>query len=170
MMAMALALAAVGAPVPELGRGDWTARSGYEASGKLVDDPQVTAVFVANERMAMGVLRAVREAGRKVPEDISVVGFDDIPEAEFQMIPLTTMRQDFEKSTRVAVNELVLLMEGRSSGRRQIVFVPELVIRNSSGGCTGKSGLAPPLGPGRLRSGVAQLLGDRQRRLLHDGH
>jgi DNA-binding LacI/PurR family transcriptional regulator len=126
------ALEAVGVDGDEPLRGDWTARSGYEAGRILAKDRTVTAIFVANDRMAMGVLRALVEAGRRVPEDVSVVGFDDIPEAEFQIVPLTTIRQDFEQSTSRAVRELVLAMTGEPSGERGIELTPELIVRRST--------------------------------------
>jgi len=75
------ALEAAGAPVPPLLRGDWTPRSGYELGKSLLEIPELSAVFVANDQMALGLLRRLREAGREVPRDLSVAGFDDIPEA-----------------------------------------------------------------------------------------
>ena len=68
---------------PEVLAGDWSARSGYEIGLQLARRPEVTAVFCANDHMALGLLRALGEQGRRVPEDVSVVGFDDIPEAAF---------------------------------------------------------------------------------------
>ena len=62
-------------------RGDWSPRSGYELARHLLDISDLTAVFAANDQMALGVLRALHELGRRIPEDISVVGFDDMPEA-----------------------------------------------------------------------------------------
>lgn len=90
------ALAAAGAAEPEPIEGDWSPASGYEAGRRLAADPEVSAVFVANDEMAIGVLRAMAEAGRAVPEDVSVVGVDDIPPAAYLTPPLTTVRQDFE--------------------------------------------------------------------------
>ncbi|MDP3893163.1 LacI family DNA-binding transcriptional regulator, partial [Nocardioides sp.] len=86
--------------------GDWTARSGYEAGVEIAGRPEVTAVFAGNDQMALGVLRAVFEAGRRVPEHISVVGFDDNPEAAYLIPPLTTVRQDF---TAVGVRAIEVL-------------------------------------------------------------
>jgi DNA-binding LacI/PurR family transcriptional regulator len=98
----------------------------------LARNNKVTAIFVANDRMAIGVLRALYEAGRRVPEDVSIVGFDDIPEAEFQMIPLTTMRQNFEESTTRAVHELVTMIQGKPVSNKRIELRPELIVRNST--------------------------------------
>ena len=70
-----------GAELPEPLVGDWSPRAGYELGRRLSGEPAVTAVFVANDQMALGLLRAMHEAGREVPGELSVVGFDDIPEA-----------------------------------------------------------------------------------------
>jgi DNA-binding LacI/PurR family transcriptional regulator len=113
--------------------GDWSARSGYELGRRLLDDA-VTAVFCANDHMALGVLRAFAEAGRRVPGDVSVVGFDDIPEAPFMIPPLTTVRQDFGALGRHSVD---LLRELGASddvdGTRSVRLTPELRIRRSTG-------------------------------------
>ncbi|MGY2873160.1 DNA-binding LacI/PurR family transcriptional regulator [Marmoricola sp. URHA0025 HA25] len=81
-------------PSPHV-EGDWTAESGYRTGHALAKRDDLTAVFAANDQMALGLLRALWEAGRSVPGDVSVVGFDDIPEAAFLIPPLTTVRQDF---------------------------------------------------------------------------
>ncbi|MBB5782374.1 LacI family DNA-binding transcriptional regulator [Nonomuraea jabiensis] len=94
------ALAAAGAAEPPAQEGDWSPASGYAAGQVLAADPRVTAVFVANDDMAIGVLRALAEAGRAVPEEVSVVGMDDIPAAAYLSPPLTTIRQDFEAIAR----------------------------------------------------------------------
>ena len=126
------ALEAAGAPVPEVLAGDWSARSGYEAGRELLGIPGVTAVFCANDHMALGVLRALNEAGRTIPGDISVLGFDDIPEASYFTPPLTTVRQDFGELGRRGL-ELLLdeINDGRHSARR-ILIAPELVLRAST--------------------------------------
>ncbi len=127
------ALEDAGIRPPRVLHGDWSSRSGYEAGRELAADPRVSAVFVANDRMAIGVLRAMHEAGRRVPEDVSIVGFDDIPEAEFQMIPLTTLRQDYARTTERAVGELLHLIHARERRPQRIEYVPELIVRSSSG-------------------------------------
>jgi DNA-binding LacI/PurR family transcriptional regulator len=93
--------------VPEPIRGNWTAESGYRAGLRIAQDPDCTAVFVANDQMALGVLRALHEHGRRVPEDISIVGFDDIPEAASFLPPLTTVHQDFSEVGRRCVEQLL---------------------------------------------------------------
>ena len=125
-------LAAAGAGVPDLVSGDWSARSGYEMGHRLAAMPDVTAILAANDQMALGLLRALAERGRDVPGDVSVVGFDDIPEAAFFPPPLTTVRQDFgELGTRA----MHLLMD-RISGSDQFVpsrpIIPDLVVRASA--------------------------------------
>ena len=77
---------------------------------------EVTAIFAANDHMAMGVLRALAEAGRRVPHDVSVVGFDDVPEAEFQMVPLTTVAIDADASAERILAELVAHDRRRRAG------------------------------------------------------
>jgi DNA-binding LacI/PurR family transcriptional regulator len=125
------ALKAAGAPVPPILRGDWTPRSGYELGQAVLDMPEVTAVFVANDQMALGLLRRMQEAGREVPRDLSVVGFDDIPEAAYFSPPLTTVRQDFAELGRRCLHSLLRRIE-REPGPTQVVVEPELVVRSST--------------------------------------
>jgi DNA-binding LacI/PurR family transcriptional regulator len=135
------ALTDAGRPCPAPLRGDWTPRSGYEAGRMLAERPDVTAVFVANDHMATGLLRAMWESGRRVPADVSVVGFDDAPESEFLFAPLTTVRQPFRDITSEAVTELVATMVGDAFAAPETLVLPvELVVRASSG---------PPRSPAR---------------------
>ena len=83
----------------------------------LLQHRSITAVFVANDQMAVGVLRAVQEAGRHVPGDISVVGYDDQPEAEFFMPPLTSIKQDFEELGRRCMEAVLQQLDG-DGGKR----------------------------------------------------
>lgn len=87
--------------------GDWTARFGFEAGIELLRMEDATAVFAGNDHMALGFMHAVRAIGRSVPEDISVVGFDDVPESAHLWPPLTTVRQDFAGIGRRAVADLL---------------------------------------------------------------
>jgi DNA-binding LacI/PurR family transcriptional regulator len=122
------------ATVPDVIAGTWSARSGYQAAQHLLarnDHSPVTAIFAANDSMAVGALRALAEAGRRVPDDVCVVGFDDFPEAEFLPVPLSTVRQDFVGMTRRAVTELSRAIAGEPVEPR-ITTDPELVIRASS--------------------------------------
>ena len=127
------ALVDAGAPVSEPLLGDWSSRSGYELGLTLARDPAATAVFAANDQMAIGAMRAFVESGRGVPADVSVVGFDDTSDSGYQVIPLTTIRQDFAAVSRRAVTALVTAVEGGPSPDRLYRFPVELVIRASSG-------------------------------------
>jgi len=126
------ALREAGAPIPELLRGDWTARSGYELGEALLKVKGLTAVLAANDQMALGLLRRVHEAGLDVPDDLSVVGFDDIPESAYFSPPLTTVRQDFSELGRRCLHLLFARIEGEGTPPR-VVVPPELVVRASTG-------------------------------------
>ena len=119
------------APVPPLLRGDWSARSGYEAAQRLVET-DATAVFVANDQMALGLLRYLHEVGRETPRTLSVVGFDDIPEAAYFTPPLTTVRQDFAEVGRRCLRLLLAQLERRSPAYERALVAPELVVRRST--------------------------------------
>ena len=125
-------LRAAGAEPPAPLFGDWSARAGYEHGRALGGDPAVTAIFAANDQMALGVLRAMHEAGREIPAQVSVVGFDDIPEAPYLMPPLTTVRQDFDE---VGSRSLHLLLARIETGERVAggsLVQPELIVRAST--------------------------------------
>jgi DNA-binding LacI/PurR family transcriptional regulator len=127
------ALQQANADVPEHLTGDWSARSGFEAGMMLARIGGLSAIFVANDQMALGVLSAIREAGKSVPEDISVVGFDDIPDAEFFSPPLTTIRQHFTELGRQGMRRLLELIQRDSSPSSGNIYLPaELIIRRSS--------------------------------------
>nr|WP_218617188.1 LacI family DNA-binding transcriptional regulator [Cryptosporangium aurantiacum] len=113
-------------------RGDWSPRAGYEAGLRLAERREHTAVFVANDQMAIGVLRAFAEAGIEVPGDVSVVGFDDIPEAAYFAPPLTTLRQDFGEVGRRSLALLVEQVEGAPRSDKRLVIPPDLVLRDST--------------------------------------
>ena len=131
-------LVRAGAPVPEVQHGDWSAPSGYAVGQRLAADPDVTAVFVANDHMAIGVLRAFADAGRDVPGDVSVVGFDDIPEAAYLTRALTTIRQDLGHLASFGVRLLVDAIENpRRQDRREHVPV-ELVVRETTAAPRGR--------------------------------
>ncbi|MFI7409383.1 LacI family DNA-binding transcriptional regulator [Streptomyces sp. NPDC049627] len=122
-----------GRPVPQPLRGDWSAESGYAAGLSLADRPDCTAVFVANDQMALGLLRALHERGRSVPEDISVVGFDDLPEAAFFVPPLTTVHQDFAEVGRRCVQNVLRQVRAQGGARPGTDLVPtSLAIRRST--------------------------------------
>ena len=115
--------------------GDWSAQSGYAAGKRILADAAVSAIFVANDQMALGVLRAIHETGRRVPDDISVVGFDDVPDAAYFSPPLTTIRQDFARLGQRGFELVLEAIEGR--GTLQSSSLPvELVVRATSGAPT----------------------------------
>ncbi|MEV7970904.1 LacI family DNA-binding transcriptional regulator [Sphaerisporangium sp. NPDC088356] len=128
------ALQAAGRTPPEALAGDWSPHSGYAAGRRLLAmADRVTAVFVANDQMALGVLRALNEEGVKVPEQISIVGFDDIPEAEFFLPPLTTIRQDFAAVGRSSIEVLLRQIEtGHECARERLIVPPRFVARAST--------------------------------------
>jgi DNA-binding LacI/PurR family transcriptional regulator len=131
-----------GVVVPAPLVGDWTPLSGYRAGQELAGrvaggarrgSPEVTAVFVANDQMALGVLRAFREAGLSVPGQVAIAGFDDIPEAEFFAPPLTTVRQDFAAVGQASIRLLVSRIEsGGLPDDERVVIEPRLIVRSSS--------------------------------------
>ena len=102
-------LVEAGIEPPSAVRGDWSADSGYAAAGAFA---AASAVFCANDQMALGLLRALADAGRRVPEDVAVIGFDDVPDAANYRPPLTTIRQDFAALAHRAVEALVADIEG----------------------------------------------------------
>lgn len=112
--------------------GDWSAKSGYELGNIIAQVPGMTAAFIANDQMALGVICALQERGRRVPDDVVIVGFDDIPEAAYFNPSLSTVRQD---RTAVGARALDLLLRQIESGTRssEKVYVEcELIIRESS--------------------------------------
>jgi DNA-binding LacI/PurR family transcriptional regulator len=123
-------LSATGKVAHELIAGDWSSQSGYEA-GQEIARRDISAVFVANDQMALGVLRALRENGRDVPGDVSVVGFDDIPESAFFYPPLTTVRLDFTRVGRCCVERLLALIRGEPLEPTPPVL-PQLIVRSST--------------------------------------
>ena len=102
------------------------------APGKsLARERDVTAVFAGNDQMALGLLRALLEAGRRVPEDVSVIGFDDLPEAGYFHPPLTTMRQDFPRLGQRVMEVLSRALEGETEPSVDLVPTT-LVVREST--------------------------------------
>jgi DNA-binding LacI/PurR family transcriptional regulator len=127
------ALESAGRRIPPVLVGDWSARSGYEHGLSLASRDDVTAVFAANDHMAMGVLRAFGEAGRQIPRDVSIAGYDDVPEAEFQMVPLTTVATDAEPAAERILSELVHMIELGRPTTDSVELEARLVIRRSTG-------------------------------------
>jgi LacI family transcriptional regulator len=117
--------------------GDWTAASGYTAMMKLLERaPEMEAVFVSNDSMALGALQAAAVSGRSVPQELAVVGFDDIPESAYFTPPLTTVRQDVLEVGCRAVSLLYQHLQARRNGEllsaQAAILEPELIVRQSS--------------------------------------
>ena len=128
--------------------GDWSATSGDACMRQLLEQsPDLEAVFVCNDQMALGAVRVASELGRRIPQDLALVGFDDIPEAAYFVPRLTTVRQDlFELGARAVetCNRLIELQmnsdadsalsgDGQEKARTEMIWIhPELVVRNSS--------------------------------------
>ena len=110
--------------------GDWTPESGYRIGRELAQRGSTTAVFVANDQMAIGVLHAFAEAGVRVPEDISIVGFDDIPEAGYLNPALTTVKQDFHVIGQRAIDLVTSTLDGLDVSMP--LLAPELIVRAST--------------------------------------
>jgi DNA-binding LacI/PurR family transcriptional regulator len=112
--------------------------SGEQAIGRLLaSHPEMDAVFVGNDQMALSVLQTVCRQGIRVPQDLAVVGFDGLPEAAHYWPPLTTVYQDQQQLGRIAVEELVRMIESSRESRawsepKAISLPPELIVRASS--------------------------------------
>ncbi|MFO7322909.1 MAG: LacI family DNA-binding transcriptional regulator [Chloroflexota bacterium] len=129
-----LALQEAGLTVDEalIVEGRFDEPSGYEAMNALLQQ-QVDAVFVASDMMAFGALRAIHEAGLRVPEDIGIVGFDDLPASASSTPPLTTVRQPIQEVGSLATQMLADLLQGRAEPPYQKILPATLVVRQSSG-------------------------------------
>ncbi len=113
--------------------GDWTVDFGYEIGLKLLTRRrEYTAVFASNDQMALGIIHAANDLGLSVPHDLSVVGFDDIPEAKHFTPPLTTVRQDFALLGKRAIDILIADIEGSESPEPPTFEAPALIVRRST--------------------------------------
>jgi len=113
--------------------GDFTIEGGYRAMIRLLDDgTDFTAIFIGNDSMAFGAQTALRERGLRVPDDVSIVGFDDLPEAAHFVPGLTTVRQDFHMLGRLAVEYIISLIEVPDTPIHQRVLKPKLIVREST--------------------------------------
>jgi DNA-binding LacI/PurR family transcriptional regulator len=111
--------------------GDWSTESGYQHGMTLGTRDDVTAIFAANDQMALGLMRALHELGRDVPGDISVVGFDDLEEAHSFWPPLTTIRQDLGEVGRQAIQKLLAKVDGERENSK-IIVPTRLIVREST--------------------------------------
>ncbi|MFT2817180.1 LacI family DNA-binding transcriptional regulator [Leifsonia sp. A12D58] len=113
--------------------GDWTAEFGYYAGRELLRVRDFTAIFASNDQMALGLMHAIHDAGLDIPGDISVIGFDDIPEAAHFWPPLTTVRQDFSELGRRSIALLLAQIAGEDTEPYRGSIIPELIVRSSTG-------------------------------------
>ncbi|WFE30566.1 LacI family DNA-binding transcriptional regulator [Solwaraspora sp. WMMD791] len=120
-----------GAEVPPLVPADWSAASGYRAGQMLARMRDATAVFAANDHLALGILRALSERGRRVPDEVSIVGFDDVPEAAYFTPPLTTVRPDFDAVAKASLALLLRQIESGARSDERLTIEPTLVSRDS---------------------------------------
>ncbi|GAB3168883.1 LacI family DNA-binding transcriptional regulator [Myceligenerans halotolerans] len=127
------AVAAHGLESAGVVRGDWSARSGHEAVSAFLAETEFTAVVAANDQMALGALLALRERGLRIPEDVSVTGVDDIPDAAYFSPPLTTLQVDFFTQGRRAVEQLLARITGRELPDDDGALPSRLVVRKSTG-------------------------------------
>jgi LacI family transcriptional regulator len=113
--------------------GRFTDDGGHDAAGRLLErEPDLTAIFAANDLSALGVMNAVAEAGRRVPDDVSVVGFDDLHLSAYTSPPLTTIRQPAVEIATLATEILIGLTRGQQAERMRHLLEPELVVRAST--------------------------------------
>lgn len=119
---------------PNIYRGDWSSESGYRVGMEMLADGDVTAVFVANDQMSLGLLKAADELGLKVPQHLSIAGFDDIPESRFYKPALTTVRLDFFDLGRQSVGRLLHFIAEGETVKGPLIEPPVLVPRDSSSG------------------------------------
>lgn len=111
--------------------GDWSSDSGYEV-GKNYELDGATAIFASNDQMALGLVHGLRDRGLSVPEDISIVGFDDLPDARHFLPPLTTVRQNFSGLGVRLIDLLVAAIDGAGEPFSRELIAPELITRASS--------------------------------------
>jgi DNA-binding LacI/PurR family transcriptional regulator len=113
--------------------GDWSATSGYDRFRELLTrEPSLTGIVAQNDRMAVGAIHAARTMGLRVPEDISIVGFDDMPLASYFDPPLTTVRQDTFAIGRACASMLMDVLDRPSDAPWQVALATELVVRQST--------------------------------------
>ena len=126
------ALTAAGIPLPRILHATWEPSSGYSVGRKLAAQSGVTAVFCGNDDVAIGVIKAFVESGRRIPEDVSVVGFDDQPHVAMWRPALTTIRQDFQDLGSRAFRLLEKALDGGPKPPTASTVKPKLIIRGST--------------------------------------
>jgi DNA-binding LacI/PurR family transcriptional regulator len=123
-------LAEAGLPEGPYVIGDWTSDFGFEF-GRSFDLGETTAVFAANDQIALGVVHGLHSRGLRVPDDVSVVGFDDLSDARHFLPPLTTVRQDFAALGKLALQQIIAAIEGDIEPSHDMIQ-PNLIVREST--------------------------------------
>ncbi len=127
------ALAEAGREAPPMIRAGWSAASGYRCGQMLARIPDCRAVFAANDHVALGLMRAMAEHGRRIPVDLSLIGFDDVPEAAYLHPALTTVRQEFADLGREALRLLLAQLLDGTGAAGSVLIEPELIRRDTVG-------------------------------------
>jgi DNA-binding LacI/PurR family transcriptional regulator len=126
------ALTRSGLPVARYLVGDWSAQSGYQLTFDLLQDSSMTAIFIANDAMALGALKAISELGLKVPQSVSLVGYDNAPETPYLVPGLTTVDQRFDLVASNSINQLIKFLDSASAKSTTTHISPALIVRASS--------------------------------------
>jgi DNA-binding LacI/PurR family transcriptional regulator len=127
------ALAEAGSEAPPMLRAGWSAASGYRCGAMLARVPDCSAVFAANDHVALGIMRAMAEHGRSIPGDVSLVGFDDVPESGYFHPGLTTIRQEFAEVGREALRLLLGQLQAGARSAASVLVEPVVVARQTVG-------------------------------------
>ncbi|SDF99994.1 transcriptional regulator, LacI family [Cellulosimicrobium cellulans] len=120
----------------------YTVEGGQAAGGELIDSGH-TAIVCGSDLMALGAIRAARSRGLRVPQDVSVLGYDDSPLIAFTDPPLTTVRQPVSAMAHAAVSALLTEIAGERAPRTELLFQPELIVRDSTGAAPARAASAP---------------------------
>jgi DNA-binding LacI/PurR family transcriptional regulator len=138
--------------------GDWNARSGHKATNEFLErDLGITAILAANDQMALGALHALHQRNLELPREMSVIGYDDIPEAEFFEPALTTVRHEFGQLAQKALEQLMSRIEGRDKTNELVVIVPNLIMRDSTGPARVETIVGSANHPGPTRASRARI-------------
>jgi len=120
-------------PADSVEAAEWMPQDGYQAANQLLDHGRhFSGLIISNDYLALGAMLALNERGLRVPEDVSIVGFDDAPGSAYYMPPLTTIRQDYEALGTESIHYLVELINNQETSIHQRVLMPELIVRQST--------------------------------------
>jgi len=120
-------------PAMSVGAAEWMPRDGYMAANQLLDrNANFSGLIISNDYLALGAILALNERDLHIPDDISIVGFDDAPESAYYMPPLTTIRQDYEALGTESIHYLVELINHQETSTHQRVLMPQLIVRQST--------------------------------------